>query len=319
MNMAANQLLELMVGQLWQVTILCVIAGWLSKTILRNQPVLAYQLWIIVMFKSVTPPLWASHCGVFSWLFQGLTTASAAAVKFGFGSSLTQEQVVFGLVAVWGAGAVLSLVSVGVKWIRIKHRIESSAIEPPSEVQNRITKLASRLGIRRKVRFVLTSEPIGPAVVGVRKPLIVLPEAVLGGKFANEIEPILAHELLHVKRGDTLVALLETLVRAVWWFHPSVHQAADAMSQSGELCCDQDVLDELSYNPRQYADSLIHVIEARSQLQPLLGQPGVRQEQVTRTRLRRIMTWDYVRPSWPLRLGLLLLSILIVLPGRSLG
>lgn len=317
--MSTSQLFAMMTGQVWQVTILCVVARWLSKTVLRNQPALAYQLWILVMLKSVTPPLWASHCGVFSWLFHELTAACVAGLEIGLRTPVTLEHLALVAGAVWMAGMLASLVSVGVKWMRIKEQLRSNAIDTPASIHDLTTKLASHLGIRRTIEIVMTSKPIGPAVVGTWRPLIVLPEAILSGRSAADIEPILSHELMHVKRGDTAVALLETFVRAIWWFHPAVLQAADAMSQVGELCCDKDVLDKLQYAPRRYANSLIHVIESKSQLLPLVGQPGIRQQQVTRDRLKRIMTMDTARPRWQLHLGLLLLGILVILPGRSLA
>ena len=55
----SDQLLELLVGQVWQVTILAVVVGWLTKTVLRNFPEWSYQLWLVVMVKCVTPPIWS--------------------------------------------------------------------------------------------------------------------------------------------------------------------------------------------------------------------------------------------------------------------
>lgn len=316
--MPTNQFLELIVSQVWQVTVLSVVVGWLTKTALKNQPSWSYQLWLLVMAKAITPPLWASHCGVFSWLFQRMSGVTAWVVQASFGSVVSSEMIAYGLLAIWFVGCAASLGIICTKWLRIQKRITSVSVPTSDAMQETLTRLACELGIPRRVKLVLTSEPVGPAVIGVWKPMIVMPADLVHGKSIEELEPILAHELLHVKRGDTWVAMLETFVRSVWWFHPQVQRAADAMSQAGELCCDQDVLTTLTYSPRRYADSLVQVIEAKCRLQPLIGQPGIRREQVTRKRLERIMTWDQTKPRWSLRMLVLILAMLVVLPGRPL-
>ena len=315
--METSNLFELIVGQIWQVTILCVTAKWLTTTVLKSRPTWSYLAWLVVMLKCVTPPVWASHCGVFSWFFQRISGATTAIVREMLGSSVTTDDVATCILVVWGTGAIVSLGLTARRWSLLQRRILASKIEAEPELQDCVTQLACHLGIRARIRLVLSTEPVGPAVVGVWRPMLVMPGELLRGKSATELEPMLAHELVHVKRGDTWVAMLETAVRSIWWFHPQVHRAADALSQTGELCCDQDVLTELTYPARRYADSLIQVIEARCRLQPLLGQPGIRQEQVTRNRLERIMTWDRAMPRQRFRLLVLLLALMVVLPGRS--
>ena len=313
-----NELIELLVGQLWQVTILAVVVGWLTRTVLRNHPEWSYQLWLVVMVKCVTPPIWSSHCGVFSWLFQRLSAVTSSSLQAVFGNMIDTTHLATALIAIWFGGVVVSLLASVRKWQLIQGRITKHEVTAPLALQQLTKRLASELGIRRKVQLVVSSEPIGPAVIGVWKPMLILPEALLRERSEESIEPILAHELLHVQRGDTWVAILETVVRSVWWFHPQIQRAADAMSQAGELCCDQDVLSSLSFSPRRYADSLLQVLEVRCRLQPLISQPGVRQEQVTRSRLKRIMTWDQKRSPLLLRVLSLLLILLLILPGRSI-
>jgi len=312
-----SELIELLVGQLWQVTILAVVVGWLTKTVLRDYPEWSYQLWLVVMVKCVTPPIWASHCGVFSWLFQRLSGITSSSLHAVFGNVINTTHLATALIVIWLGGVIVSIFVTMRKWKLIQSRIEKFEVTSPQELQQLTKRLASELGIRQNVRLVVSSEPIGPAVIGVWSPMLILPEALLKEESEESIEPILAHELLHVQRGDTWVAILETVVRAVWWFHPQIQRAADSMSQAGELCCDQDVLSSLPFSPRRYADSLLQVLEVRCRLQPLITQPGVRQEQVTRSRLKRIMTWDQKRSPFSLRMLSLLLILLLILPGRS--
>lgn len=314
--MTESQLLELVFSQIWQVTVLCVVAGWLSKTWLASRPVIAYQLWIVVLAKCLTPPLWASHCGVFSWCFQQASRVTQGAFERISGTSGSASMVLSILGGIWAVGFVASLARTVVRWRRVQSRIRQGAVLPSREVEVVFSRLREKLKIRRKVELLLTREAIGPAVIGIQRPLLIVPQAIATDRPAEDLEPILAHELLHIRRGDTIVAQIETLVRALWWFHPAVQRAADATSQAGELSCDGDVLGEFQYKPRRYADSLVDVLEARCRLQPVVGGAGIRSDQVTRDRLRRIMTSKEVAPGNLLRVGFLILAGLVLLPGK---
>ena len=87
----STELLELAVGQLWQISILCVVAGWVSNRLLRQHPEWSYLLWLAVLVKSVTPPVWASHCGVFSWFFQRLSETTTRTVELCLGPAWNRE------------------------------------------------------------------------------------------------------------------------------------------------------------------------------------------------------------------------------------
>ena len=311
-------LLELLISQVWQVTILAVVVKWLTNSALKNHPYWSYQLWLLVMIKSITPPVLASHCGVFSWCFHRLSAQTNWFFQQGLGHTIESNTLARGLAMFWGISASIALCLVLLKWLRIQHQIKTGATAVPPKLSALMNRLTDDLGIQRKVKLVLTNEPAGPMVIGVAAPMIVIPKSLLDENSIAKLEPILVHELLHVRRGDTWVALLETFVRCVWWFHPEMRRAADATSQTAELCCDQEVISELDCKPRFYADCLLGVIESRCQLQPLVGQPSIRGDQVTQNRLVRIMTVRKAPPVVLWRLAVALLLLLVVLPGRPI-
>ncbi len=59
--------LELAWTQLWQVTALALLVGAVARFGCRRRPHLAYVLWMLVALKCLTPPLWSSSLGFFSW------------------------------------------------------------------------------------------------------------------------------------------------------------------------------------------------------------------------------------------------------------
>ena len=65
MDLPSRELLGMAWAQLWQVTVLIVAVGLLVRVLCRRRPHLAYVLWMVVIVKCLTPPLWSSPTGVF--------------------------------------------------------------------------------------------------------------------------------------------------------------------------------------------------------------------------------------------------------------
>jgi bla regulator protein BlaR1 len=119
----------------------------------------------------------------------------------------------------------------------------------------------------------LVSVDTGPAVVGVRRPMIVLPEWVLA------LEPglmrlVLRHEMEHVRAVDTAPRLLGALVTALVPWNPVLWWQASRLSLAIEADCDVRVL---RADPRRERYGLLLLAMAQRQsgamLAPALSEP----------------------------------------------
>jgi beta-lactamase regulating signal transducer with metallopeptidase domain len=161
-----------------------------------------------------------------------------------------------------------------VRWVGCLRLLRSSAVAPPLAIASLVDELALRLGVRRKVRLVVTSSQVGPATLGVFYPTILLPAAALDGKSLAPLEPILAHELIHIRRGDVLFGVLQLLAQLVWWFHPLVWWANRQACREAERCCDEEVVAGLGCRPVDYARCLLGVLELKQRLRAVFAFPG---------------------------------------------
>jgi TonB family protein len=98
---------------------------------------------------------------------------------------------------------------------------------------------------------------IGPAVVGVLRPRIVAPADFETRFAAGERELILAHERVHLRRGDAAVNALACAAQCLCWFNPLVHLAARGLRIDQELACDATVIDRFPDARRTYAELLL--------------------------------------------------------------
>jgi hypothetical protein len=77
---------------------------------------------------------------------------------------------------------------------------------------------------------------------------------------ADELRPILIHEMAHLRRRDDWTNLLQKAVRAVFFFHPAVWWIDARLSLEREMACDDAVV-AATGDARAYAGSLIGLLE----------------------------------------------------------
>lgn len=104
-----------------------------------------------------------------------------------------------------------------------------------------------------------------PKVVGLFKPTILLPVALISGLSPQELELIVAHELAHIRRHDMWINLVQRLAEAVLFFNPALWVLSRRISALREYCCDEmaccrsNECDEASQ--LVYAQALLRVVE----------------------------------------------------------
>jgi Zn-dependent protease with chaperone function len=82
----------------------------------------------------------------------------------------------------------------------------------------------------------------GPAVAGLLRSRICLPQGIERLLSAPELEAVLLHEITHAKRRDNLLRLVQELVQCLLWFHPLIWLIGARLSLYRELSCDESVL-----------------------------------------------------------------------------
>ncbi|MBX6311759.1 MAG: efflux RND transporter periplasmic adaptor subunit [Isosphaeraceae bacterium] len=136
-----------------------------------------------------------------------------------------------GIAAALIARLAISLAAVGML------RRAGIAVEEPSWVEA-LERWRDRLGVTRPVRLVRSGRVGMPIVIGWRRPMILLPDALVGSASPRAIDAILLHELAHVRRGDYPWNLLLRLVQALYWPHPLVWLAGPVIAGVRERACD---------------------------------------------------------------------------------
>lgn len=100
-----------------------------------------------------------------------------------------------------------------------------------------------------------------PVVVGIVRPMILLPGTLATGFDPSQLEAIITHELAHIRRFDPFVNLLQRLIEAVLFFHPAVWYVSRHVSAERENACD-DLVVSTGLPAVHYAQALLQIAES---------------------------------------------------------
>ena len=159
---------------------------------------------------------------------------------------------------IWLIGTPLTLLSVSCGFAGARHLRRHSRSLPEPWVAELANRLRLVLNLGQEVAIAISEKVAAPILVGVIKPMILQPPALINGCTHEQMEMILLHELAHVKRWDPWVNLFLQLARCLLFFHPAVWMVSRWMRVDRESCCD-DIVVQLTGQPETYAQTLVHL------------------------------------------------------------
>ncbi len=315
----------------------------------RMRPRLAFAVWLLVLAKLLAPPLWNAPLGTLraiapaeesleiDWLrgsADRFTSPPDASQRLKFvAMELATPQIaeletppsanpapLWDLITpaiflFWLLGAVVWTV-LAVRRIRRFVVLLNGARRAPANLQAEVCAMAKQLGLRRVPDLRLTRRRVPPLVWALfGRPTILLPTRLMRGLSLPQRTALLMHELVHLRRRDHLVKLVELVVLALYWWLPSAWWARRQAEQAAEHCCDAEVVTRLPAAPHAYAEALVATIDYLSGTsQPLpLGASGFSQFSHVSRRIEMILEpLPARRAAWHSRLVLLVLALAVL-------
>ncbi|MGE0393493.1 MAG: TIGR03435 family protein [Vicinamibacterales bacterium] len=272
-------MLHLIGDHLWQSTV-CVGVAWLLTLALRkNHAGIRFWVWFAASMKFLVPfaalvaigtalpwkpaPIATnSPIEMFELVSQpfstGVTTPATAAPQPE--ASWTRETLTaVGLGALWAMGTLAVVRAWLARWRRIRAAVAAATADVDSREQLLLARLANErgLGVPELRR---SAGAVEPAVVGIRRPVLLWPAGISSRLTDAQVEAILSHELAHIARRDNLLALLHMGVQALFWFHPLVWIIGTRLVHERERACDEDVVLRSGHR-EAYAEGILRTCE----------------------------------------------------------
>ncbi|MEM7293304.1 MAG: M56 family metallopeptidase, partial [Pseudomonadota bacterium] len=223
-----------------------------------------------------------------------------------------------------GVAALLWLVGVAVYYLRFLigisrvNQLRTRGVQAAgSSLESMTLELAERAGVSSAVRVLLSNCVDVPVTVGWLKPCILVPASIATGFSTHDLEALIAHEMMHVRRRDYLVNIIQQLIEVALFFNPAVWWLSRHIRFERECCCDLGAA-QLIGDTKQYATALARMEEQRAALQPLLSATG----SYLPKRLRRLLGTpeQTAPPTNPIVLAFLgvMLATIVLLTSTAL-
>ena len=202
----------------------------------------------------------------------------------------------------WLSGTAVHLVLLTISIARLRQLARSAEPVDPTTRQ-RARELAAQLGLRRCPDVSFVNGPLSPMLCAIgTAPRLLLPRDLWDRLDDRQRDTVLTHELAHLRRRDHWVRMLEVTAAALYWWHPVVWYARHAVREASEQCCDAWVLWALPRSAASYASALIEAIDFISTARPAVPALASGMGQFTDLKRRLVMIKQgraAKKLSWP--------------------
>jgi TonB family protein len=212
---------------------------------------------------------------------------------------------------VWAAGALgsLAILLSGALWLAWLGWKSTPADDRWREAEAAVRE---RLGIRTKVRVLVTSHPALLVTWGALAPVILLPSDANQWP-SDRIRLVVAHEIAHLLRRDWPIQLAAETTRALNWFNPLFWLACARLRRESEHACDDIVLD-LGIGSTSYASHLIALARTFSvHGRTWLPAPSIARPSTLERRVRAMLNPQVNRRPVPMMRRAALAALLLAL------
>lgn len=166
------------------------------------------------------------------------------------------------ILCIWLVGAVAFAAWHFYCYRRFMKQIQENSIPAPENVSALLSSCKTALGIHSEVKIMQNMKIASPMLVGLSRPIILLPAANMQ---EIDLKLILTHELTHLKRKDLWVKALVLLAGILHWFNPFVYVLRKDISRWSELSCDEELAMEMSREERRlYGEAILNTLDIHS-------------------------------------------------------
>ncbi len=152
-------------------------------------------------------------------------------------------------------GVIVRCIVVLIDYKKLLHIKSEATDNVPKQWQNSLKKLVFHLNTKKVISLKLSKTIHSPMVYGFIKPVIFFPAALVNHLTIEEVEAILIHELMHIKRNDYFLNIIKSFIETIMFFNPFVWLISSVINKNREYYCDEKVV-QYTKTPINYAETL---------------------------------------------------------------
>ena len=331
--MNSQLLLTFLLNACWQIALIALLASFASWLLRTSGARYQHWLWVSALCLAFLVPAVTSSQTLFD---TPVTTVPAVPFVTESISPLSQEPVPnlsgtttalpstfllnptlgLSLLAIYFGYLLFRIFKLVQAWEttrRIKQ--DSIALEPDERVATVINRCELELGTRSGAVKVFRSETLPvPVTIGLTRPAIILPDALLHEGNIDLLTSAIGHEFVHVARRDYVLNLFYELLFVPISFHPAAAVIRRRVKQTRELCCDELVAERI-LNAEVYARSLVRLAGSAPPLRRLsvTTTVGITDADILEARIMSLLKKPNLHTRWKKSL-LVVVALLLLVP-----
>lgn len=204
----------------------------------------------------------------------------------------------------------------GIIWVLVALVLLSLALLMFLNINRILNKKVFVSMVSKRLKVYESNRIDAPVIHGLLKPIIVLPSHL---KLTREqVEDIITHELVHLKRLDHIVKPLWLVLVCVYWFNPLIWISYLYVMKDMELSCDEKVLKQLDHKQRcHYADTLLEISLQQNNI-PFNGLVAFSENNI-KSRIKSILTYKRVPLLVMIISPILIIALFVILVSQKLN
>lgn len=163
----------------------------------------------------------------------------------------------------YAMGVVMMFIRLCMATINAGRLVRSASALQDDGLIHVVRSITQRWNMRIAPVVAVTQQVVVPQIVGLIRPVILLPASALTGLGSEELMLVLAHEIAHLRRFDLWAAMVQRFAETVLFFNPAMWFLSRRVSELREFCCDELVCHSAASSQKnvrlRYAEALLHV------------------------------------------------------------
>ena len=163
------------------------------------------------------------------------------------------------IISIWLIGVFAFLVYHILAYYSFKRKIRlNSVLVKDKEILEIFDKIKENMNISKDVKLKTSPLIVSPFVIGLFNKELLLPNTAFS---IEQLDMILKHELIHIKRKDILYKFIILIARSIHWFNPFVHLMGKKANEDIELSCDLEVIENKDRVYREeYSKTILELV-----------------------------------------------------------
>lgn len=165
---------------------------------------------------------------------------------------------------VWVSGAVLVALWILSETLLLLRQLRRDSQPADAAIQSVWVECCAKASLRRPLSMIATRCVESPALLGLFRPVLLIPKYAMQTFSTDDWRHVFMHELAHHKRRDHLTQALQLLALCVHWFNPMVWFGFRYLRADRELAADEWALEKLKEaDGTAYGDTLLKVLSSQ--------------------------------------------------------